>query len=357
MGAAVSDYYEIDFRQVHVSKSGDAIAIRYQIGNNWTVHLVDGGYTSTAEEVAKFIRATYGTRLINHVVVTHPDKDHAEGLAPILEQFDVGTLWMLCPWHYAGQLFQYFPQYQSVQSLAKRLQDEYQYIHELEKIALRRGITILEPFQGARIGAFTVLAPSPERYLQLVIQSEKTPKQLSIGILSGLMQAAAPLVRFIKAGWGSEKFAPEPTSVENEMSVIQHATLCGDRILLTGDAGRDGLLEAAQYALTNGFGVPVNKFQVPHHGGRHNLSSELLDFWVGPRLPQMLPAGQEKFEAAISSAEEDTAHPRKVVLRALRHRGAFVLTTEKLPAIFQRNSSRTWTPVGNVPYPDEQEDG
>jgi hypothetical protein len=179
MGVRLSDYYEIDFRQVHTSKSGDAIGIRYQNGINWYVHLVDGGYTSTAEQVAQFIRTAYGTGLIDHVVVTHPDKDHAEGLAPILEQFNVGVLWMLCPWHYTGQLFPYFPQYQSVASLVKRLQDEYPYIHELEKIATRRGIPILEPFQGAKIGAFTVLAPSPERYLRhrggFVLTTENTP--------------------------------------------------------------------------------------------------------------------------------------------------------------------------------------
>jgi beta-lactamase superfamily II metal-dependent hydrolase len=86
------DYYEIDFRQVHTSKSGDAIGIRYQLGDKWYVHLVDGGYISTAPEVANFIRNTYGTNHINNVVCTHPDKDHAEGLAPILEEFTVGAL-------------------------------------------------------------------------------------------------------------------------------------------------------------------------------------------------------------------------------------------------------------------------
>ena len=350
------EYYEIDFRQVHTSKSGDAIAIRYQVGNQWTVHLVDGGYTSTAPDVAKFIRNTYGTKLINHVVVTHPDRDHAEGLAPILEEFDVGTLWMLCPWDYADYLFQYFPQYKSAENLAKRLQSIYPYIYDLEKIAKRRGFDIQAPIQGARIGAFTVLAPSPARYLQLVIQSEKTPQEAPVGILSGLMQAAAPLIRFIKAGWGSEKFSPEPTSVENEMSVVQYATLCGDTILLTGDVGRDGLTEAGGYAVNNGFAVPVNKFQAPHHGGRRNLSSELLDFWVGPKLAHALPEGQTKFTAMVSSAKEDTAHPRKAVVRALRHRGAFVLTTEDNHCTVYQNSARSYTSVKNVPYPDEQEE-
>jgi beta-lactamase superfamily II metal-dependent hydrolase len=353
----LTDYYELDFRQVHTAKSGDAIAIRYQIGTNWTVHLVDGGYSTTAPEVANFIRGTYDTDLINHVVVTHPDKDHAEGLAPILEQFRIGTLWMLCPWHYAAHIIQYFPQYSSVEGLVKRLQREYPYIHDLEKIAIRRGVPIRQPFQGEVIGAFTVLAPSPARYLQLVIQSEKTPKEGPVSILSGLMQMAAPLIRFIKAGWGSEKFSPEPTSVENEMSVIQYAFLCGDKIVLTGDAGRDALTEAANFAPHVGLILPgVDKFQVPHHGGRHNLSTEVLDRWVGRRLPQMLPKGQELFEAVVSSAKEDPHHPRKAVLRALLHRGAFIMTTEESHCIVQRNSSRTWNVVGNTAYPDEQEE-
>ena len=85
-----------------------------------------------------------------------------------------------------GATHPYFPLYQSVEAVAKRLQEEYPYIYDLEKIALRRGIAIHEPFQGANIGSFRVLAPSPARYLQLVIQSEKTPKDAPVGILAGL---------------------------------------------------------------------------------------------------------------------------------------------------------------------------
>jgi len=59
------DFYEIDFLPVHTSKSGDAIAMRYQIGANWWVHVVDGGFTSTAPDLANLIRQTYGTNLIN----------------------------------------------------------------------------------------------------------------------------------------------------------------------------------------------------------------------------------------------------------------------------------------------------
>jgi hypothetical protein len=353
----MADYYEIDFRQVHTSKSGDAICIRYQIGQYWYVHLVDGGYSTTAPEIADFIRGTYRTAQIDNMVVTHPDRDHAEGLAPILEEFDVRALWLLRPWAYAAELLPYFHRYQSLDALVKRLRDEYPFIYELEKIAIRRNIPMFEPFQGAKIGAFTVLAPSRARYGQLVIQSDKTPQIAGVGILTGLMQAAAPLIRFVKAGWGSERFSNEPTSVENEMSVVQYAVLCGDKIVLTGDAGRDGMTEAAGYAQNVGLMLPgVNKFQVPHHGGRRNLSTDVLNWWVGKPLQRQAAAGQELFTAMISAAKEDPNHPRKAVVRALLHRGAFVLDNLDRAAIVQKNSVRTFTTVQNVPYPDEQEE-
>ena len=356
----MANFYEIDFLPVHTSKSGDAIPLRYQVGEHLIVHLVDGGYTSTAETVSEHIQEYYGTKHIHRVIVTHPDKDHAEGLASIMEEFTVGELWMLRPWEYAAHLLPYFARYNSVENLAKRLRDEYPYIYELEKIALRRNTVIRAPFQGENIGQFTVLAPTLARYLDLIIRSEKTPQQVvdSAGILAGLIRAAAPIIKFVKSGWGSEKFSDEDTSVENEMSVIQYATLNGHKILLTGDAGREALTEAADYAPSAGLQLPgITKFQVPHHGGRSNVSTELLDRWLGPRLQQPLQQGQTKFTAMISSAKEDSDHPRKAVLRALHHRGAFIATTEDAAFRVSQNApARNWGTMTNVPYPDEQEE-
>ncbi len=139
------DFYEIDFLPVHTTKSGDAIAIRYQDGAHWYVHVVDGGYASTASDLAKHIRTYFGTETINNVVVTHPDQDHAEGLAPILEEMEVGALWMLRPWTYAAQLLPHFARYTSVANLAERLREEYPYIAELETIANRKSIPIGAP--------------------------------------------------------------------------------------------------------------------------------------------------------------------------------------------------------------------
>jgi beta-lactamase superfamily II metal-dependent hydrolase len=171
------------------------------------------------------------------------------------------------------------------------------------------------------------------------------------------MQALPRAIRFVKSGWGSEKFSSEETSTENEMSVIQYAVLNNEKILLTGDAGRGALKEAADYAPFVGLQLPgIDRFQVPHHGGRRNMSTELLDKWLGPRLSSPLPEGQKRFTAMISSAKEDTDHPRKAVLRAMRHRGAFIATTENGPFTVAAGINRAWYSMTNVPYPDEQEE-
>ena len=165
----MADFYEVDFLQVHSKRSGDAIAIRYQVGGQWAVHVVDGGYNTIAPVMASHIRNRYGTAIINEVVVTHGDQDHAEGLAPILENFRVGRLWMLRPWLYTGIPLPYFARYNSADRLAARLREDYCYLAALEEIAIRKNVPIAEPFQGEKIGPFTVLAPTPQRYLQMVI--------------------------------------------------------------------------------------------------------------------------------------------------------------------------------------------
>ncbi len=357
----MADFYEIDFLPMHTSKSGDAITLRYEVAGRQYVHVVDGGYESTAPKLANHIVKYYGTNHINHMVVTHADKDHAEGLAPILENFEVGALWMLRPWMYADQLLPHFARYTSAEKLAARLREEYQYIAALEAIAIKKGVDIFEPFQGAQIGAFRVLAPSPVRYVALLIASEKTPQQAGglLGALDEMLDVAKKAVAYVKAGWRSEKFSPEDTSNENEMSVVQYAVLNGNGIVLTGDAGRGAMTEAADYAPQAGLQLPgVYHFQVPHHGGRRNLSTEILDRWLGPRLLQMLPAGSETFTALISSAKEDTDHPRKAVVRAMHHRGGFICTTKNGAFRVNRNAPERpgWTAMRNVPYPDEQEE-
>lgn len=361
----MDDYFEIDFLDVESHKSGDAIALRYRLRDIEYIHVVDGGYQATGEALTAHMDKYYGNpTYINNVVVTHPDGDHAGGLRSILENYEVGMLWMLRPWVYASEIIHRFARFTSVENLHGRLREIYPNIAALEDIAISNGIPIHEPFQGAIIGEFHVLAPSKSRYLDLIAQSEKTPESKAeeraraAGIGALFAGAAAKVVEFVRAAWGAEIFSEEETSAENEMSVVQYAWLCDKRILLTGDAGRGALWEAADYAVAGGLVLPgLDRFQVPHHGSRRNVSSEVLDLWLGARLGHPLPAGSEIFTAIISSAKADEDHPRKSVVRAMIHRGARVVSTEGASIRTSHNAPERagWSAATPMDYPDDQE--
>jgi beta-lactamase superfamily II metal-dependent hydrolase len=361
----VADYFEIDFLDVESKKSGDAIPLRYEIGGRTHIHVVDAGYQSTGDSVVRHINKHYGNpSFIDHVVATHHDGDHAGGLRTILETYDVGALWMLRPWLYAGEIIDRFRRYNNAENLARNLRNAFPNFAALEDIANAKAIPILEPFQGATIGAFTVLAPSRQRFLDLVVESERTPdifEEISratdagLGIFGEIMVRALQLVN---ADWGVEKFSSEATSTENCMSVVQYAKLSGKTILLTADVDVEGLDEAAAYAPFVGLHLPgIDRFQVPHHGSRRNVSTASLNKWLGPILPSQLPEGSERWTAIISSAKEDVHHPRKAVQRAIIHRGGSIAQTEGQAICTSMNApDRGWVAVRRVPYPTEQED-
>jgi hypothetical protein len=362
----MADFFEVDFLTVGAAQSGDAITMRYEQAGYTFVHVVDAGFEDTGAEVVNHLDRYYGTSTLSHVVVTHPDGDHAGGVRTVLENctfYPGGGLWMLRPWLYAHALLDFFPRFSTSKGLENALREAYPYIAALEEVALRRRIPIYEPFQGARIGCFTVLAPSSGRWLRLAVDSDRTPSaaRLSpLAILEGLRLVGATIVRFAKAAWGVEAFSADTTSAENEMSVVQYASLCGQRILLTGDVGREGLSEAADFAPVVGLQLPgIDRFDVPHHGSRRNVSTELLDRWLGPRLPQPLP-GPGLFHAFVSANPEDKDHPRRAVVRALIHRGADVHQTTGSSGNWLRTCenapSRPGTiPSVRLPYPPDQE--
>lgn len=361
----MSDYFEIDFLDIESSKSGDAIPIRYQLNGTTRIHITDGGFQASGDSLVEHINKFYGSpSYIDAVVVSHPDGDHAGGLRALFEEYEIGELWMLRPWEYADELIEKFSRFTSVDNLKKRLRELYPNLDALEKLAIENGVSIYEPFQGASIGEFIVMAPSKTLYLDQVVESEKTPEATKAaqealsrsGLLGTILEKA---ITFIRAVWGAENFPEDDTSPENNMSVVQYANLCGKKILLTADAGRAALSEAADFAPYVGLTLPgIDRIQAPHHGSRHNVSTELLDRWLGPRLRAMPESGQEHFTAIISSAKEDKHHPKKAVVRAFIHRGGKVVATEGSNMRTGHNAPQRegWGAATPVSYPEEQEE-
>jgi beta-lactamase superfamily II metal-dependent hydrolase len=363
----MADFFEIDFLDVESDKSGDAICIRYSISGIQYIHVVDGGFVATGDAIVNHINKYYDSpTYIDNVVLSHNDSDHAGGLRKVLESYEIGALWMLRPWLYADEIIHRFEGLTSVEHLRRRLKAIYSNTAALEEIALANGINIYEPFQGAKIGAFTVMSPTKATYLDLIVESEKTPesveesqKTLADTLQSLLKEAVTKVSNYVKAVWGEETFSTEETSAENEMSVVQYSSINDKKILLTADAGRRALTEAADFSTAIGLLLPgIDKFQVPHHGSRRNVSTELLDKWLGPRLASQPAKGEETFTAIVSSALKDKDHPRKAVKRAFIHRGAKFLETESISICIRSNAPERdgWVAASSADYPDENED-
>ncbi len=317
--------YEVDFLPVG-DGNGDAICVRY--GNDQTgywLHVVDGGFNDTADTVISHIETHYGANYkINHMVLSHADNDHACGLVGILKHFEVnGAIWMNRPWRFAQYVLPAFHGGYTVEGLVKKMRDMHPYLVELEEIAASRGIEVKDVFQGERIGPFTVLAPSAERYVRLIPDLEKTPEAkhpFKSATRTFIGEAIETVAKWVDEDWNIETLSNDPdppTSASNEASVVQLGQIEDKRLLLTADVGPEGLHEAADYAQRLGLLSPPNFVQVPHHGSRRNVTPDVLNRWLGPIAPQ----GTKRGTAFVSVGKEKSDYPRGQAQNAFERRG------------------------------------
>lgn len=347
----MTDFIEMDFIEAGDRGSGDAIAIRRRSNGVDRIYVVDGGYADDGRKIIDHIHMNYGAdHRVNHVVLTHSDADHASGLTTVLDEAPVDCLWMNRPWRHVDALMPLFKWFQDRDRLVTRLRSAFPKVAELEGIADARGIPIRDAFRGHQIGDFRVLSPDLATYLHLVAESDKTP--VTVPGLATLL--GEPV---FQAAWGVERLKgdTEGTSPDNETSVVLFADACNTKVLLTGDAGVRALTEAHLAAHQMGiWTAPIDWFQVPHHGSRRNLSSHVLDLWLGAKQPPaMAPA---TLWAVVSANRNDRNHPKKAVIRALVHRGRSVFQTDGTLCMRSAGApDRGWQNAQPLAYPQDQE--
>lgn len=328
--------YEIDFHPVgEASQSGDALTARITVGGLTEVLAVDGGTSKSGEAVVSAISSYYGTSTIDRVILTHPDDDHSSGLRALLEQCEVGELWMHRPWLYAEDIVTRFKHGWTVQGLRQELRKSFPIVAELEELALQKDIPIFEPFAGAQIGVFTVVSPSRDFYLELLPNMSRTPEPVDHAKLNGLRQASfggifsaiKDVVFGVFESWHTETLDEiGETSASNESSVVLYGEVDDKKILLTGDSGQLALHKAANYC--DAAQLALRQFELvsmPHHGSRRNVGPDILDRLIGPRLPE---GGSKDTIAVVSAAKDDEHHPKRVVMNAFKRRGCFTAKTE-----------------------------
>lgn len=325
--------YEIEFIGVkEETKDATAICMRWlNADGTYTIGVFDGGTSEYGEVLKRHLQKYYfdgaESGRINFVVCSHPHLDHASGLSVILENFDVDELYMNRPWVHVDSLFDKTNNgHITKESLKRRLKEKYKYISALEEIAEERGIPIYDAFEGGEIaGKLTVLSPSEEFYLDLLVESDKTPLEESDS--SSLIQAAQRFVKKVVAmiweSWDQDSLREDvSTEPDNETSTILLGEMDEEAFLLTGDVGIRGLRKALDYA--DGIGKNIREtvtiYEIPHHGGRHNVSPSILNEMLG----EIVDEGTETDKRAFVCTGKGTDHPKQMVVNAFRRRGARV---------------------------------
>lgn len=327
--------YELEFIGINEeSKDADAICFRWDNGDGtYTVGVFDGGLTAYGQELEKHLLKYYfidGTKKkIDFVICSHSDLDHSSGLSIILENFEVDHLIMNRPWQHIDELFPKVDDGRiTKESLARRLKEKYSYIANLEEIAERKGIKINDAFEGIKIyNKLEILSPSKDFYLNLLVESEKTPLTESSSLCKTVVGKLVEAIRALKETWTGEQLKENvTTTAENEMSTIIFGEMDEESFLLTGDAGIRALRNAISFAESKSINLSdtVSVYQVPHHGGRHNVSPSILNDLIG----NIVEEGSTPNKIAIVSVSKESDHPRQMVVNAFVRRGAKIFKTK-----------------------------
>lgn len=353
--------FEIDVLAVgEGERSGDAIAVRFGMPGAYQILVYDGGTQAAGEQLVQHIQTYYQTTRVDYVVNSHPDADHAAGLSVVLDKLDVGELWLHRPWAYSRTILGYFQNGRLTDnSLSEYLKEAMSAAHSLEELAISRNIPIHEPFRGASIGPFVVLSPERDWYVHtLIAEFEKSPEQkrateASAGLLKRAMaEAARGVAGWLAEHWGLESLREDvSTSAENESSSVLFGVIDNKGILLTGDSGVRALTATVAYAESRGVSLPLHLqyVQVPHHGGRHNVSTSVLDRLIGSRKAS--DDGKFRMNAFASVGAKSTTHPRKAVVNAFLRRGARVYQTKGTPVLFANGmQDRGWLPAPTLSF-------
>lgn len=351
--------YEIDFLGSNLAeKDYDAIAFRYlNSEGRMIVCVFDGGTLDVGEEMCEHLKKYYlnSTNAVDYVFCSHPDLDHAAGLKPILDKILVRNLVVNFPWNFIDPLFDMVKDGRiTKESLERTLREKYPFVDELEKLALKKNINIIPGFPGANLPKeMKILSPTPDFYLECLANSDKTPSTYNNFEPSYISADKSDGKNVTKAIWGKDAIREgEKTSLENEASIILKVKTDDDApFLLLGDVGCEGLKRAMD--LADWLGNPLNEcafIQIPHHGGRHNVSPSILNRLIG----DMVTKDAQAKKTAFVSVGKNSDHPRKSVVNAFINRGCkvFVSRSNTISHFTTNMPKRGWEAVKPEAFSD-----
>lgn len=324
---------EVDFIGVpNVKDDYDAIAFRILDNGRLLNCVFDGGTSVVGDALVEHLRKYYGKITgslpkLDYVFCSHGDRDHSAGLATLLKTVRVENVIINFPWDVLDELYERRKNRSlTKEGLLKQLRRNYPELAELDDIVKAKKINRISGFvEDFCIDGFSLLSPLRKFYVDKIAESDKSPGMI--------VEAADEAFHGSgEEGWETAvKYKDSlrnevSTTPENETSLVLYVEGGGNPVLLTGDAGVESLGCAVQVA--NTLGVDFGRLQivqVPHHGGRHNVTSSILDEILGP----VQFVSEEDYKWAFVSVGNGSDHPKRCVTNAFWNRGWNVYVSSK----------------------------
>lgn len=267
---------------------GDAIYIRFPDGRDM---LIDGGPNDKVLGcLGKYM--PFWDREINLVAMTHPQKDHLQGLLSVVNRFKIN----------------YF-----VKSDVDNTTEGYYALLEAIK-AQKVPVKLVTSGDRISLGRAALVAvwPSEEQVSMMKRDIAKDSCTGSSQECNNVLGTAAP-------------------ANLNEGSVVFWLNYGNFDALLTGDADsrtEHGYRDSGQALDT------VEVLKVPHHGSRSGMTNEFLN-WIRPKL------------AVISVGKNSYGHPASEILEMLRYRDIKILRTDQAGDIEIVSDGKNWEVVSS----------
>lgn len=284
-------------------KDADAIVINYYDDLRWWTAVVDAGNVGDGSEVKRFVKhVENGKYIIDHAFCTHPDKDHKGGFFDLLINVDVSILKFyirrpdIAISNDPRRLF--YP----IGQLEANAKAVYNHPSETRRNLIdetMRYSNLVEPVLGVDVQGIPlmVIGPTPEYFQDACYEMALSFDEL---------EDEAPFEKYAEDELPSEDEAKsvmdevKEESPSNKSSLILLFHPAGRNFLLAGDACGASLKDVVkEYPNT----IPGCTLKVPHHGSKHNLTTEVIDL-IRP-------------SSAVISAKGSKKHPNHAVVHFL----------------------------------------
>lgn len=280
-------------------KAGDAdiIIICHHTAQEDFIILIDAGNYNNGKRIKKHLKEKYNTSYIDLAICTHPDDDHKGGFFYLLndDDIEIEEFWLTDPADFLTEAdIKYYRNEENARKAVRQIwenaSDTSENLIDLidDNCSFWKSVIAGDKHETLPI---KIVAPNANYYGEVVKQMVEDYGVEAYEESDTEKYDSAAVVEEKDAKSIIDTTHDDPSPYNKSSLVVLYEPNASNRCLVAGDASRASLVQMLKdyTELKNG----VYKFKVPHHGSRHNLTTEIIDN-LKPTTSYISAAGTRK---------------------------------------------------------------